>query len=429
MKHYGDITKINGAEISLVDIITGGSPCQDLSVAGRREGLAGERSGLFMEQIRIVKEQRNECIRQLSMHGANEPIRPRYMVWENVVGAFSSNNGEDFRCVLEETAKIADENAVIPELPKGEKWRNAGLILGDGYSIAWRVHDAQYHGVPQRRRRICLLADFNGDTAGKILFELRRETAETDTDKTFMDLGDRSRSEVPLECESLQRNTDESRETGKGTPENAQGNPDKAVRSICIGNGQVHDAMNLHEEVCNTLNCMVDPMKVMSIGDCREAVCVGNGQLMQAKESPLVGALNCMHDQQAIMTYATQACGDRDNSSQSFIEETAYTIPANPMSDRGQAVCVPINTMVASRTNYEKRTTFGVGEDGDPQFTLSAAHEHAVCLGLDRASFNQGKNAQYDFSVEEEMAQTLVSKGPGGVMTRSEHCVQEITKE
>ena len=167
MIHLGDITKINGAEIEPVDCITGGSPCQDLSVAGKRAGLAGERSGLFMEQIRVIKEMRQhekECGR------ADEFIRPRWMVWENVPGAFSSNDGEDFRAVLEETARIVEQNAVIPRPPKG-KWSPAGCIMGDGWSIAWRVHDAQFWGVPQRRKRIALVADFAGGKAPEVLFE------------------------------------------------------------------------------------------------------------------------------------------------------------------------------------------------------------------------------------------------------------------
>ena len=167
MIHLGDITKINGAEIEPVDCITGGSPCQDLSVAGKRAGLAGERSGLFMEQIRVIKEMRwheKDCGR------ADEFIRPRWMVWENVPGAFSSNDGEDFRAVLEETARIVDETAVIPRPPKG-KWASAGCIMGDGWSIAWRVHDAQFWGVPQRRKRIALVADFAGGAAPEVLFE------------------------------------------------------------------------------------------------------------------------------------------------------------------------------------------------------------------------------------------------------------------
>jgi DNA (cytosine-5)-methyltransferase 1 len=173
MKHYGDITKINGAEVPIVDICCGGSPCQDLSVAGHRKGLSGERSGLFMEQIRIVKEQRDECIRQLRMRGADvdiRHIRPRFMVWENVPGAFSSNKGEDFRCVLEEICRIADQASNVP-MPEKGKWSTSGCIMGDGWSVAWRVHDAQFWGVPQRRKRIALVADFGGKSAPEILFE------------------------------------------------------------------------------------------------------------------------------------------------------------------------------------------------------------------------------------------------------------------
>lgn len=164
MKHLGDITKIHGCAVPIADCVIGGSPCQDLSVAGKREGLAGARSGLFMEQIRIVKE-----MRYADSGRTGQFIRPRYMVWENVPGAFSSNKGEDFRAVLEETARVADANAAIPRPPK--KWANAGCIMGDGWSIAWHVLDAQFWGVPQRRRRIALVADFGGYTAPEILFE------------------------------------------------------------------------------------------------------------------------------------------------------------------------------------------------------------------------------------------------------------------
>lgn len=171
MKHLGDITKINGHDVPLVDVICGGSPCQDLSVAGLRKGLQGERSGLFMEQIRIIKEMRDESTKQLSMCGADKPIRPRFMVWENVPGAFSSNQGEDFRAVLEETAKIADESAVVPRLERGGRWSYAGCIMGKGWSVAWRTTDNQFWGTPQRRRRISLVGDFGGESAPKILFE------------------------------------------------------------------------------------------------------------------------------------------------------------------------------------------------------------------------------------------------------------------
>ena len=170
MKHLGDITKINGAEIEAVDVITGGSPCQDLSIAGKRAGLAGARSGLFMEQVRIVKEMR-EHDRKSGRTG--DMVRPRFMVWENVPGAFSSNKGRDFAAVLEEIIRIAEPEAPDIEVPeKGwPTWGGYHDEVGGRWSVAWRVHDAQYWGVPQRRRRISVVADFGGDTAGEILFE------------------------------------------------------------------------------------------------------------------------------------------------------------------------------------------------------------------------------------------------------------------
>lgn len=170
MKHLGDIAKINGAEIEIVDVITGGSPCQDLSIAGKRAGLAGARSGLFMEQVRIVKEMR-EHDRKSGRTG--DMVRPRFMVWENVPGAFSSNKGRDFAAVLEEIIRIAEPEAPDIEVPeKGwNTWGGYHDCMGGRWSVAWRVHDAQHWGVPQRRRRISVVADFGGDTAGEIIFE------------------------------------------------------------------------------------------------------------------------------------------------------------------------------------------------------------------------------------------------------------------
>ena len=160
MIHLGDITKIKGDNISPVDVITFGSPCQDLSSAGKRAGLSGERSGLFMEAVRIIKEMRE----------ATNGEYPKYAVWENVPGAFSSNKGEDFRAVLEELARIKETGISIPS-PDKSKWAKAGLITGDDWSIAWRTVDAQYWGVPQRRLRISLVLDLTGVCAGEILFE------------------------------------------------------------------------------------------------------------------------------------------------------------------------------------------------------------------------------------------------------------------
>mgnify|MGYP002519344426 CR=1 FL=1 len=162
MKQLGSVTDINGAEIEPVDIITFGSPCQDLSVAGKQLGIhEGRRSNLFFEAVRIIKEMRDAT-------GSDEHIRPRFAVWENVPGAFSSNKGADFQAVLQALASVSCNGVSIPR-PK--KWNHAGCVVGNGWSIAWRVYDAQYWGVPQRRKRIYLVADFGSERAGEILFE------------------------------------------------------------------------------------------------------------------------------------------------------------------------------------------------------------------------------------------------------------------
>ena len=183
MKHLGDITKINGAEIPPVDVITGGSPCQDLSVAGKRAGLDGERSGLFMEQIRIVKEMR---VKEKQDGRTDELIRPRFMVWENVPGAFSSNNGKDFQAVLSEIVRIVEADAPDVPMPDKNKWSKSGCIYDEMglWSIAWRVHDAQFWGVPQRRKRIALVADFSGLAAPEVLFERKSVSRHTEPSGT-----------------------------------------------------------------------------------------------------------------------------------------------------------------------------------------------------------------------------------------------------
>jgi DNA (cytosine-5)-methyltransferase 1 len=360
MIHLGDITKIDGSKITPVDIITFGSPCQDLSVAGCRKGLDGERSGLFMEAVRIIKEMRN-ATKQLSMRGADESVRicPRIAIWENVPGAFSSNKGEDFRCVLEELARIENPEVSIP-MPK--KWFSSGTVELPNGVITWRTHDAQYWGVPQRRKRISLIVDFRDEPEPQIQFisesvsgdieqskQTGKEIAGTvgesaDTTVSFQERcgkpgGEKEYLSKPIEQEPCLA---------------------KTTKPYCIGNGQLHDALT-PSETCKTLNTMADPMKV---------VCVGNGQLMQLKESEKVGALNCMHDQQAVL------CIDQGGG----------------------------------------KSMANVSVDQAPTLTTTHYGEPAVCYGLDRASFNQGQNAQFDFSVESDMAQTLVSKGPGGVM-------------
>ena len=206
IKHFGDITQLSGHELPIVDCIIGGSPCQDLSVAGKRAGLAGERSGLFMEQMRVVKEMREQDVRTTGRSGFL--VRPRYMVWENVPGAFSRGTpkGADFQAVLEEITKIVCKEAPPVPVPK-DGWPKAGCISGVGdsgctFSIAWRLHDAQFWGVPQRRKRIALVADFGGLSAQEILFERK----------------------------GLRGNSEQSAEEGQGTAAGTERSPFAAMR-------------------------------------------------------------------------------------------------------------------------------------------------------------------------------------------------------
>ena len=290
MKHLGDITLIHGNEIEPVDCIIGGSPCQDLSVAGKRAGLSGERSGLFMEQIRIVKEMRKR-------YG-----KPRYMVWENVPGAFSSKSGEDFRAVLEEVTKIADETAVIPRPPK-DKWSYAGCVMGDGWSVAWRTHDAQFWGVPQRRRRIALVADFGGESAPEILFE--RESVSRDSEP-----GGETRKESAASLENsvgdtvwcLQGNGIDRADTagcnGRGWREDISYTLNTIDRpAVCYDMTHACDVIRDCGEVSPTLKAR------MGTGGNNVPICIGNGQADQLRMSDKVGALNCMHDQQCVMLH------------------------------------------------------------------------------------------------------------------------------
>lgn len=220
MKHLGDITKIDGGKIEPVDVITFGSPCQDLSVAGKRAGIHnGARSSLFFHAVRIMKEMRE----------ATNGVYPRIVIWENVHGAFSSNGGEDFRAVLQALCEIADGGADVPRPAKG-KWGGAGAIVGDGYSIVWRTYDAQYWGVPQRRRRIYLVADLGGERAGEILFER----------------------------ESVRGNSAQGREAREGTADHAEGSAgrgcgDGVIATFMGGQGARAGSIAYSEEASPTL--------------------------------------------------------------------------------------------------------------------------------------------------------------------------------
>lgn len=264
MKHFGDVSKINGAKLEPVDICTFGSPCQDMSIAGTRNGMKHSehgaeettRSGLFYEAVRIIREMRE----------ATDGRYPAFAVWENVPGAFSSNKGEDFRCVLEELAKIKDPDASVPG-PEGG-WINAGCILGKGYSIAWRVLDAQYW-VPQRRKRIYLVASFDTERAGEILFKQ----------------------------ESMRGNLVQSGEAWKTAAADAEGCTGGADKDAVTGARRWRE--NNSPDICEGHGV---------------AYCIGNGQVAQLSLSDKARTLDCMHDKQ-IVIYDARRNGDGQTAS------------------------------------------------------------------------------------------------------------------
>lgn len=314
MIHLGDITKLNGAEIPVVDCITGGSPCQDLSVAGKRAGLKGERSGLFMEQVRIVREMRE---RDRARGRTGYMVRPRYMVWENVPGAFSSAKGEDFAAVVEEILKVCEPGASVSVRVPDRGWPKSGCYYAeDGtWSVAWRVHDAQFWGVPQRRKRIALVADFGGLSAPEVLFErkgLRRDTDESEpagkeaTGGTGAGAGGTSWC---IKGNAIDRDT---AQNGQWANEDVSYSLDATDRhGVAIPvNTQVatrHKAMGERTGLGVGIDGATSPTLT---GDHQNrvtdytALCVGNGQLNQISMAEQANTLDTMHDQQAIIAFA-----------------------------------------------------------------------------------------------------------------------------
>lgn len=299
MLHLGDITKIDGTKVPAVEVIIGGSPCQNLSVAGNRKGLVGEQSQLFLEQIRIIKEMREKSARENGAVNA----KPRYMVWENVPGAFSSNKGRDFKTVLEETIGVVTE--VKPDIPiPKEGWHYSGCIMGEGFSLAWRVFDAQFWGVPQRRRRIALVADFGGESAPEILFERKGLSGNiAKSGKAWKDFA----ANLENRFGKSNKNNDVNGETVPtitGDHENRVTDYTALCvreRCGCEGGGK---GVLIQNNKSGTLAANNDQF----------TVCIGNGQADQLKPSEKAGTLNCMHDQQAIITLDRAAFNQGENA-------------------------------------------------------------------------------------------------------------------
>lgn len=425
MKHLGDINKLNGADLEPVTIIAGGSPCQDMSIAGKREGLDGSRSNLFREQIRIVKEMR-ESDRAAGRTG--KQIRPRYMVWENVPGAFSSNKGKDFQAVLQEIVSITDEESNVPLPPKG-KWQTAGCIMGDHFSIAWRVLDAQYWGVPQRRKRIYLVADFGGNTAPKILFEREGLSGNfTESRKAWqrtagdIKTGTHKAGTDDVECYDI---SDRRRVADK-----SEVSPTLTTK-MGTGGNNVPIVLENHPQ-----DCRVTIAEDGNVPTLTSRMGTGGGNVpMIMNEVRAVDQRNLSLGNDKSETLHGSGHG---SSVGTIIEPMALHITQDPTVFEGKTPCltqgnpktgqatvgvaIPIADKAtrykgggSTRNNDGSANGLGIGEPGAPANTLTAADRHAVAYAIDRAAFNQGMNAQYDISVQEETAQTLVARGPGGV--------------
>jgi len=386
VKHLGDINSVNGAEIEPVDIITFGSPCTDLSVAGKRQGLNAERSGLFFQAIRIIKE----------MRGATNGKYPRFAVWENVTGAFSSNGGEDFRCVLEEFCKIKDADLSVP---KPEKWTKAGEIMGENFSVAYRTFDAQYWGVPQRRMRVYLVADFEGGCASKILFEsegVSGYSAESfrawqETSQSFGNCSEETGSGLMFENHSQ-----DTRYTG---PLNVA-----QTVSATYGTGGNNQPFVVESSVVPAT------LKIRcSHGN------GGRGALIQKNKS---ATLSCNNDQTLFVPKAYGICGKYSNSMLSnnpnsgFYEaDTSRTIDTS-----NQSPCKNQGGIVVLEGNGSRPSHHGDGyKESETMYTLNCTENHAVSYGIGRPAMNQGYNAKFSFQIEEEKSPTIVASGAGGI--------------
>ena len=418
LKHYGDISQMDGGKIEPVDIITFGSPCTDMSIAGKRAGLDGSQSILFYEAIRIIKEMRE----------ATNGKYPRWICWENVTGAFSSNGGADFKAVLEAVIGIAESEVQVPA-PENGKWPYADWYVGDGWSVAYRTLDAQYWGVPQRRRRIYLVADFGGNRAGEVLFKsegLSGYSAE----------GFRSWQRAAA-CAA----------DGVGTP------------SLCL-NDQGGSRMDVSEGVAGTLRAEAHhpPVVMEAAGFCTEHSARSRSIGYEEERSPtlragVVPAVFENHSQDTrytgpVTTAPTVAANyGMGGNNQPFVvnEGVPVTLKIRSGCEGGgkgpllqedksatlacgndQTLFQPkvygicsndSNAMKSDNPHsgfYEAKTTRTLdGNGGNP--ACNQGGMAVVAYGIDRAAFNQGKNAQFSFAVDEEVEPTIVAKGPGAV--------------
>ena len=457
MKHYGDVSAQNGADLPPVDIITFGSPCQDMSVAGKRSGLDGERSSLFYQAVRIVKEMRCKTNGKY----------PRFVVWENVQGAFSSNKGEDFRAVLSSLCKIKREDYAVPELSNG-KWNNAGCIMGEDFSLAWRLFDAQYWGVPQRRKRIYLVADLDGGSAGKILFESEGVSGYTPQGfRTWQ--GAAGSAEESVGASSLCLN-DQGGQRMDVTEDftatlRAASNHPPLVFENHSQDTRYKGPLDVAQTVSSTYGMggnnqpfVLETPKTLKIRSGCEGG--GKGALIQENKS---ATLSCNNDQTVFVPKCYGICSKDSNSMKSdnphsgFYEaETSRCLDANggnPSCNQGGMAVVAVQGSMIGRAEKNGPQGSGIGED--VSFTLNTADRHAVAFSQEaydkyvenstgsslRASggmygggsetlvYSTSKNS-YHTEAEENLANTLVAtdyKDPPTVAEEPQYIIRRLT--
>ena len=401
MVHLGDITKMSGYTIPPVDVVTFGSPCQDLSIAGKRAGMAGERSGLFSEAVRIIRE----------MRYATFGAYPKYAVWENVPGAFSSNKGEDFHAVLQSLCRVIDPDAVIPRPTDARggtiKWPRAGAILADHYSLAWRTMDAQHWGVPQRRLRISLVLDLTGGRAGEILFEpesLRGHFAPGITP------GQGSAGAV---------------ENGAGTADCTDAIPVNlqiATRHKSLGErtglgiGRAGDAAYTLQEGHEHGVCCLDDAKAYTLKIRSGCEGGGKGALVQTEKS---ATLSTLQDQTLFVAELPKAYSFDSLASNSMkssnphsgcreveIAKTLDTSPPDPAKNQGGIAIIEPTFCIQGNT-IDRADTAGANGTGvkeDVCYTLNTIDRPAVAFALDCRNM----------TANEELSATLQAKGNGG---------------
>lgn len=453
MRNYGDICFINGGKVEAVDCVIGGSPCQNLSVAGNRKGLEGSESRLFLEQMRVVKEMRQATGFQ----------KPRYMVWENVVGSLSCNKGKDFQCVLNECVETAllgkinlnkgtkdgEENLTeedrdgretgIPDvpMPKDGKWPKSGILYDDmgRWSIAWRVHDAQYWGVAQRRRRIALVCDFGGMSAPEVLLESKSVSGDFNP----CNAQGEGVAETSVECTTESDRIWDARGNGNGrlsatltgchdnritdytnvvvqkesvfVKQSSDDVVSPSYPCICIGNGQSHVTEHYTEEVSQTLNCMHDPMTIL---DPRAYQLVGVNSNSMKSSNPNSG---CYETEQA-GTITTNGCVPNNQGGTAILE------PVIPFEGNGCRESHKGDGWSTEQVSYTLNT---VERHGVAYGEIESSSESHPVL-VDRSAFNQGKNAQFDIKIEEtETVPSLVARGPHAVAQPVHYLVRRLT--